>query len=284
MSQDHKQHQSLSQDQQELLIATVREVARAEILPRFRNLAAGDIRSKTKPDDLVTEADLAAEARIAAVLREAFPEAMILGEEAASADPTLRAKAAAADLALIIDPVDGTWNFANGLAVFGVILAATVRGKPVFGLLYDVVMDDWVVAHDAAPSVLARDGVAPQRLQTAKGGPLDTLTGYIHLYLMEKSVQAQMAAALPSFNRTFMLRCSCHEYWLLAQGAVDFCLSGMLNPWDHAAGVLAVQNAGGVARFIDGRDYDTAITKGYLLTAANEQVWQEVAAHLAFLK
>lgn len=284
MSQDHKQHQSLSQDQQELLIATVREVARAEILPRFRNLAAGDIRSKTKPDDLVTEADLAAEARIAAVLREAFPEAMILGEEAASADPTLRAKAAEADLALIIDPVDGTWNFANGLAVFGVILAATVRGKPVFGLLYDVVMDDWVVTHDAAPSVLARDGVAPQRLQTATGGPLDTLTGYIHLYLMEKSVQAQMAATLPSFNRTFMLRCSCHEYRLLAQGAVDFCLSGMLNPWDHAAGVLAVQNAGGVARFIDGRDYDTAITKGYLLTAANEQVWQEVAAHLAFLK
>ena len=284
MSQDHKQHQSLSQDQQELLIATVREVAREEILPRFRNLAAGDIRSKTKPDDLVTEADLAAEARIAAVLREAFPEAMILGEEAASADPTLRAKAAAADLALIIDPVDGTWNFANGLAVFGVILAATVRGKPVFGLLYDVVMDDWVVTHDAAPSVPARDGAAPQPLQTATGGPLDTLTGYIHLYLMEKSVQAQMAATLPSFNRTFMLRCSCHEYRLLAQGAVDFCLSGMLNPWDHAAGVLAVQNAGGVARFIDGRDYDTAITKGYLLTAANEQVWQEVAAHLAFLK
>jgi fructose-1,6-bisphosphatase/inositol monophosphatase family enzyme len=274
---------TLTQAQQDLLVETVRTAAKAEILPRFRNLAASDIRSKTKPDDLVTEADLAAEARITAALRDAFPDAMILGEEAASADPTLRAQAAEAELALIIDPVDGTWNFANGLATFGVILAATRFGIPIFGMLYDVVMDDWVLAAGDG-TVMATPDQPASALATAPVKPLAELTGFIHLYLMEKSVQGQMAAALPRFNRTFMLRCSCHEYRLLAQGAVDFCLSGALNPWDHAAGVHAVTQAGGVARMIDGRAYHTGITTGYLLTAASEEVWQTVAAELPFLR
>ncbi|MCG7493374.1 inositol monophosphatase [Thalassobius sp. Cn5-15] len=273
---------TLTQAQQDLLIDTVRAAAKAEILPRFRNLAASDIRAKTKPDDLVTEADLAAEARITAAVHDAFPDAMVLGEEAASLDPTLRTQAAEADLALIIDPVDGTWNFANGLATFGVILAATRYGIPVFGLLYDVVMDDWVLAAGNG-AVMAAPDQSARALSTASVKPLDQLTGFIHLDLMEKSVQEQMAATLPRFNRTFMLRCSCHEYRLLAQGAVDFCLSGMLNPWDHAAGVHAVAQAGGVARLIDGRAYHTGITTGYLLTASSEEVWQKVAAELPFL-
>lgn len=272
----------LDPDQQSFLTDTVRQAARAEILPRFRNLSAADIRSKTKPDDLVTEADLAAEAVISKALKARFPDAMILGEEAASADPSLRDQAAEAELALIIDPVDGTWNFANGLATFGVILAATHRGVPIFGLLYDVVMDDWVVTDGLTCRMAGAD--RPDRpLKTAKGGPLEGLTGFIHFYLMSKADQALMAAAMPAFNRTFMLRCSCHEYRLLAQGAVDFCLSGVLNPWDHAAGVAAVTAAGGTARFIGGGEYTTARRDGYLLTAANEEVWQEVADHLSFL-
>lgn len=273
----------LSPDQQSFLIETVRAAAKAEILPRFRNLSAGDIRSKSKPDDLVTEADLAAEKRITAALREAFPQAMILGEEAAAEDPSLRDQAAEAELALIIDPVDGTWNFANGLATFGAILAATSFGKPVFGLLYDVVMDDWVVT-DGRDSRMASPTQPGRLLQTSDGGALENLTGFVHFYLMEKSVQAKMGAAMPAFNRTFMLRCSCHEYRLLAQGSVDFCLSGILNPWDHAAGVAATQAAGGVARLIDERDYDISIKQGYLLSAANEATWEVVAAHLSFLK
>jgi fructose-1,6-bisphosphatase/inositol monophosphatase family enzyme len=70
---------------------------------------------------------------------------------------------------------------------------------------------------------------------------------------------------------------------LLAQGAVDFVMSDVLNPWDHAAGVLACRQAGGVARMLDGRDYSTAILNGVLLSAANQDTWQRLRDHFACL-
>ena len=273
----------LTSAQQKSLINLVRRAARTEIMPRFRNLSSAQINTKSGPDDLVTEADIAAEAMIARGILRLFPNATVLGEEAASANPDLRDDAAKAELAFIIDPIDGTWNFAKGLPAFGVILAATRFGRPVFGLLYDAVMDDWVVCDDQNPTSLARPSAAPRQLHSSVGGALSDLTGYLHFYLMSKEHQAEMGQALPDFGRTMMLRCSCHEYRLLAQGHVDFCLSGMLNPWDHAAGVLACLQSGGTAKMLDGQDYDISIKSGYLLCAANEETWNRIAQRLAFL-
>src|SRR4051794_14753313 len=90
----------------------LRDASRAEILPRFRNLAHGAVRMKTGPLDLVTEADEAAERRIEAGLRREFPGCVVIGEEAASADPSLLAELAGAELAFVVDPIDGTANFA----------------------------------------------------------------------------------------------------------------------------------------------------------------------------
>ena len=119
-------------------------------MPRFRALSEADINTKSAPDDLVTAADLAAEALITAQLGRAFPAALILGEEAVAANPSLRDQLADAEMAIIIDPVDGTWNYARGLALFGVILAVTRYGVPIYGLLYDPVIDDWIVSSENA--------------------------------------------------------------------------------------------------------------------------------------
>jgi fructose-1,6-bisphosphatase/inositol monophosphatase family enzyme len=127
-------------------IEIVRAAARSEIMPRFRRLGPDDVRAKSAPDDLVTEADLAAEDAISRDLAQDFPDALILGEEAVESDPTLLDRLPDAELAFVIDPVDGTWNFAAGLATFGVILAVVEKGETVMGLLYDPVLDDWVVA------------------------------------------------------------------------------------------------------------------------------------------
>ena len=118
-----------------LILETVRDAARREIMPRFRALSEADINTKSAPDDLVTAADLAAEALITAQLGRAFPDALILGEEAVAADPNLRDQLADAEMAIIIDPVDGTWNYARGLALFGVILAVicSARAAPTYG-------------------------------------------------------------------------------------------------------------------------------------------------------
>jgi len=109
--------------------AMLRDAGRAEIMPRFRRLAADAVRTKSGPLDFVTEADEAAEAMIAAALHRAFPGCVVVGEEAATADPSILAGLADAELAFVVDPVDGTANFTAGLALFGVMAAAISRGE-----------------------------------------------------------------------------------------------------------------------------------------------------------
>lgn len=274
---------ALTHAQQCMLINLVRRAARIEILPRFRKLVRADIRTKSGPHDLVTEADHQAEAMIARGLTAMFPQALIVGEEAVAARPDLRLDVSEAELAFIIDPVDGTWNFVHGLPLFGVIVAVTRFGRPVLGLLYDPMSDDWILADETTPARLGSASGSERPTQVSAGGPLDQLQGYIHYYLMSQTRQERLAPLLPALARCIALRCSCHEYRLLAQGAVDFVMSDVLNPWDHAAGVLACQQAGGVARMLDGRDYSTAILNGVLLSAANQDTWQRLRDHFACL-
>ena len=274
----------LSRAQTTALVNLVRRAARSEIMPRFRNLGTGDIATKTGPQDLVTEADHATEAMLTRGILRAFPHALVVGEEAASTDAKLRDRIAGAELAFILDPLDGTWNYANGLATFGVIVAVTRFGRPVLGLLYDPVMDDWIVADAETPARLARP-VGADRALTLGTGPdtLSRMSGFVHLFLMPQAQRERTAAALPEFAQVQMLRCSCHEYRTLAQGGVDFVLSGVMNPWDHAAGVLICQQASGVARMLDGQDYSAALTEGYLLSARDEDSWQRLRDRFAFL-
>ena len=260
------------------LIETVRQVARAEIVPHFRNLELGQIDAKSAPDDLVTIADRAAELAIAKAVHNILPDAAIVGEEAVSADKTVLARVKEPGLVVVIDPIDGTWNYANGIATYGVILSVIQDGETVFGLLYDPSYDDWIMARAGEGAYFCRSDGAKRRLQlSAVPEQLSDCFGFVGLYLFSQERQAQIAAALPGFRRTTSLRCSCHEYRLLAQGSAQFCLNGMLNVWDHAAGVLIYQEAGGVARLLDGRAYKPAMKKGHLLTAASERLWEQLS-------
>jgi fructose-1,6-bisphosphatase/inositol monophosphatase family enzyme len=124
----------------------LRDAARVEILPRFRNLAEGAVKMKTGPLDLVTEADEAAELLITEGLRREFPGCVVIGEEAASARPELLKDLAGAELAFVVDPVDGTANFAAGLALFGVMAAVFRRGEIVGAVIHDPIGDDSALA------------------------------------------------------------------------------------------------------------------------------------------
>ena len=265
------------------IINLVRRTAKAEILPRFRNLGAGAISAKSGRFDLVTEADEAAESMLLRGLQRMFPHALVVGEEMAAGQDDIRVRLAEAELAFIVDPVDGTWNFAHGLPLFGVILSVTRFGTPVFGLLYDPMMDDWIIAEENGPARLSRRMGATRKIHVSEGASAAELSGFVHLYLLPEDKRAEMAARLPGFARTQMLRCSCHEYRMLAQGAMDFTISGTMNPWDHAAGVLICQRAGGVVRILDGTDYNAGIAQGYVLAAPDEASWQELRDLFAFL-
>lgn len=273
----------LTRAQQSRLINLVRRTAKAEILPRFRKLDATQTRAKTTRFDLVTEADTAAEAMLTRGILQIFPHALVVGEEAASADDSLRAQLKEAELGFLVDPLDGTWNFANGLPLYGVIIAVTRFGRPVLGLLYDPVMDDWIIADEASPARFVRNLGAEKRVQVSKGGDPGEMSGFVHLHLMQKDVQRDLAPMLADFGRVKTLHCSCHEYRTLARGGVDFCLSGMMTPWDHAAGVLICQQAGGHVAMLDGSEYNAGVTEGYLLAAPNEASWAQLRERFDFL-
>ena len=128
------------------LAVILREAALAEILPRFRRLGEDAVRTKSGPLDLVTDADEAAERRIAVALAARFPGCFVLGEEAAAADPGLLDRLEEAELAIVLDPIDGTFNYAAGVPLFGTMAAMLVRGEVALSAIYDPMGDDAVLA------------------------------------------------------------------------------------------------------------------------------------------
>ncbi|WP_106476843.1 inositol monophosphatase family protein [Phytohalomonas tamaricis] len=274
---------TLDQTATQQLIDIVRRAAKAEILPRFRNLDADAIETKSGPDDLVTIADKGAEKIITAEVAKAFPNATIVGEEAVAEDASLLGNIAGAEMAVIIDPVDGTWNFARGLNQFGVILSVASQGETVFGLLYDPVVDDWIVARRGEGAYYGRPDGTERRLQVSDTTQMENMVGSTSIRLFPKPQQYQLAALFPEFNRIMSFGCACHEYRTMAFGHVDFMLTAKLMPWDHAAGVLIHQEAGGYAALLDGRAYSPAIHEGRMLAASSRENWEKLRDRFDFL-
>lgn len=274
----------LTLDRKDAILAAARRAARDQVLPRFRMLAAHEISTKSGPADLVTLADTMAETQFLAEVGAIWPEALMVGEESIAADAALRNAMAVAEWAVVVDPVDGTWNYAKGLALFGMIVAVLHRGVAVWGLLYDPVLDDWITADRDAPTTIQMAGRDPHPLTASQETRAGRFNGYVPLGLFPRAVRLQVVTTFPDFARINSLRCACHEYRMVAQGHADFLLSGPVpHPWDHSAGVLAVQQAGGVAAMLDGRAYDASILRGVILAAGSRAIWDDLAARFAFL-
>jgi fructose-1,6-bisphosphatase/inositol monophosphatase family enzyme len=252
------------------------DAARAEIMPRFKSLAAADIRLKSSVFDPVTEADEAAERTISAELRTSFPGALIVGEEATAADPSLLDRLGDAPLAFAVDPIDGTRNFVAGLPLFGVMTAAIVRGEVVAGVIHDPVCQDTAHALKGKGAWLSRDGRPARRLHVAAPGPLERMEGIVGTHYLPEPLRTTVLANLPRLGSTTWLRCAAHEYRLAAAGFCHVLFFNRLMPWDHAAGWLLHHEAGGYSAHFDGRDYRPAHTTGGLICAPDQASWHLV--------
>lgn len=251
-------------------------VAAREIMPRFRRLEAGDIRQKTSATDLVTEADVNAERVITHELNRRYPNALVVGEEAYEEDRSLIDKLPGAELAFVLDPVDGTFNFASGVPLFGVMLAVVVKGETVAGIIHDPVGNDWLIGARGAGSRIRISGGASNKVHVAEALPISEMTGAISWQFQDEPKRSRTARNMAKFRAGIGYRCAAHEYRIIASGHVHFACFDKLMPWDHLAGVLIHQEAGGHAARFDGSAYLPGHTDGGLLVAPDARSWDAI--------
>ncbi len=272
---------TLSDDLLNALMSDMRAVAQTEILPRFRAITADAIRTKTAADDIVTDADIAAEKALSEKLVERFPGIAIVGEEAVSDDASILARFADAELAAVIDPIDGTWHFAHGVPMFGSILAIVSDGETIAGIIHYPITGDFLVAGRGEGAWhVAADGTRT-RLSVAAPTPIDEMHGFIPLHMFEPDLQVKLAPRVLRFLRTTTWRCSAWEYRMLATGAMSFCLNESLKPWDHAAGALIHMEAGGFGAVTTGETYRPTMIHGHLLLAPDRVSWGAIRDELS---
>lgn len=263
------------------LAALLRAAARAEIMPRFRRLEAGAVRQKSGPLDLVTDADTAAERAIAEGIAARWPGALVIGEEGAAADPSLLARLPAAELAFVVDPVDGTFNFATGVPLFAVMAAAVVRGRVAMAAIFDPMGDDTALAIAGAGAWVETPSGARTQLRVAAPAEPPSMAGVVSWQFMPEPLRTRVISRLPRLAATWNYRCAGHEYRLAASGGCHVLVYHRLLPWDHAPGWLLHREAGGFSAAFDGAEYSVARTAGGLLCAPDRAAW--AATHAALL-
>lgn len=254
------------------------DAAVAEILPRFRHLGAGAIREKTSAEDLVTDADVAAEKFIAAAIAKAFPGSIVVGEEGVSERPGLLDELEGANLAFVVDPVDGTKNFASGLPLFGVMAAVIAGGEIVGGIIHDPIGGDWSIGvRGEGAWTLTTDGKTID-LHVAEAKAASRMSGTASWSTLPEPLRSQVCANLAKTRSAANYRCAAHEYRMIASGSSHFALFSKLNVWDHAAGWLLHREAGGFSGRFDGSTYLPSHRDGGLLYAPDEASWHDLQA------
>ena len=245
------------------MLTLLKDVAEEVINPRFRTLASSDIHEK-RPGDLVTIADREAELRITEVLHAAYPDALILGEEATAADAGLLDRYRSAAHAFTVDPVDGTRNFVHGSPNHAVMVAELRDGDVVRSWIWQPQHERAYVAERGAGAW--RDG---ERLSRPPLG--DELRGVT-------SRRGWIGRALGTL-RTLELTWVCCgvDYPKVVEGAADYALYRRGKPWDHAPGSLLLSEAGGFVGTFDGAPYRAQAEPPFgLISAADRDTFDAV--------
>jgi fructose-1,6-bisphosphatase/inositol monophosphatase family enzyme len=252
--------------------ALVREVAATAVLPRFGHLTAADI-SQKGPGDLVTTADREAERLLTAGLVDLLPGSTVVGEEAASSDESLLRRLAEPGPVWVVDPVDGTANFAAGRQPFAIMVALIRDGRTVAACILDPVTGIAATAEHGSGAYLGGERAIAPRLPRAAGEMQGLAVGrYAPAPVREELAGAarQVAAVLPGHN------CAGYEYPAIVRDEQQFAFFWRMLPWDHAPGILFLEEAGGVAWHLDATPYEPAAGRVGVLSAQNPDVWHTI--------
>ena len=240
----------------------------AGALLRSRVATDSDYDLKGGPHDLVTETDHLAEARIIERITDAFPDHGILAEEQAPHQLDARFR-------WVIDPIDGTTNFAHGIPFFSVSIALEADGVPQIGVVYDPLRDELFTAEaDRGAYVNGR----PMRASTVAELTRAVLaTGFPHTPELRAANMRNFERFVPIAQGMRRLGSAALALAYVAVGRLDGYWDLDLNRWDLAAGILLVGEAGG--RVTDGRGRSLRYADGDV-TASNGRLHDQLVTHL----
>ena len=248
------------------------------ILPRWRNLGEGDVDMKGE-DDPVTIADKEVEEFLTDALTKLAPGVPVVGEEAVHADPSVMDRLSGQ--CWIIDPIDGTSNYAAGKETFGIIVALADAGECIAGWIYDPLKQRFCHTRRGEGAFVNGEKITART--TGQNPPVTAISRIFLTPEQEAMVDAKLA---PHYTLVDIPRCAAEQYPRLALGENDISSFKRTLPWDHAAGVLWLNEAGGKALRTDGRGYrvdehNTPAGKVGLVGASSPEIWDEFMARLA---
>jgi len=249
----------------------MRVVSERVILARYQSLGEGEIIEKAA-DDLVTVADRESEVVLTERLSALLPEATVVGEEACHADPSILGRLAT-DLCWIVDPIDGTHNFAHGHPPFGVLIALADKGDTLAGWILDCLSGRFCRTSRGGGAWV--DG---ERVQSCATGEVPPVAAISTLFMDEDERARTEAHIAPHYRLVDIPRCAAEQYPRLVLGQNDVTVFNRALPWDHAAGALFLEEAGGKCARPDGSPYRSEdYERRGLLGAATPALWEELA-------
>lgn len=212
--------------------------------------------------DLVTDADLASQEAIRKVILGAFPDHGFLGEESPDLQELSR------PVCWIVDPLDGTTNYVHDFPFYAVSVAVALEGQLTAGAIYDPLREELFLAAAGRGATLNGKAFRPSSAVELEEA------------LLAVSFPAKMSLEMPDVKAFLQAAPQCRgvrrtgsaalNLAYVACGRLDAHWAFEINPWDSAAGVLLVQEAGGVATSSLGEDYN--LSSGDYLTAATPEL------------
>lgn len=251
------------------LALSLARVAEPEILPRFRSVSVSHKADGTE----VTEADREAERAMRERLAADRPDDAVLGEEFGESGPE------DAQFRWVLDPVDGTAGFTIGVPLFGTLVAVLEHGNPVVGVIHFPAIDETVfAAHgDGCWFRTGDDEMQVHVDSVATLGEATVTTTALHssdVMAEEGQIPYRISALMHEAGK-FRFVTDCLQHALVARGRTHVAVDTLMHPWDIAALVPCVREAGGVVEPID-PDVDEIISGGSLVSAASQTLIDDV--------
>ncbi len=225
------------------------------IMRAMNHMDERKVTSKTH-NDYVSDVDHQAEQEIIQIIRRAYPTHSILAEESGKVDGD--------DFVWIIDPLDGTTNYLHGFPQFSVSIAIRYKGRLEHGVIYDPLKEEIFTASRGEGAMLENRRLRVTPIKTLSGSLLGTGIPfkdqrYMDEYLQMLKVLSKDAAGIRRAGSAAL------DLAYVAAGRLDGFWELGLKPWDMAAGILMITEAGGVVTDLDGGD--SFFESGNLLTA-----------------